>query len=70
MPQIRLLTSIAGTGPVTGDAGDLLDVDASTADVWADGERAELVAVPIPVEPRRRVTRRGAVEVVDAVDRP
>jgi hypothetical protein len=67
---IRLLTSVQGGGPVVGDAGDVLDVDEATATVWADGERAELVAAPIPVEPRRRVTRRGAVEVVDAVDRP
>ncbi len=43
MPRIRLLTSVTGGGPVTGDPGDVLDVDSRTAKVWADGERAERV---------------------------
>jgi len=43
MPRIRLLTSVAGDGPVQGDVGDVLEVDARTAQVWADGERAERV---------------------------
>lgn len=43
MPRIRLLTSVAGTGPVVGRPGQVLEVDAATAKVWADGERAELV---------------------------
>lgn len=41
--RIRLLTSVAGDGPVTGEAGDELDVEASVAKAWADGERAELI---------------------------
>ena len=50
MPRIRLLTSVVGDGPVAGDAGDVLVVDARTARVWCDGERAERVidrAVPV-----------------------
>lgn len=43
MPRIRLLTSVAGDGPVSGDAGQVLVVDARTARVWADGVRAERV---------------------------
>ena len=41
MPKILLLTSVAGDGPVSGDAGAVLEVDAAVAEVWADGERAE-----------------------------
>lgn len=44
--RIRLLTSVAGDGPVFGDAGDELVVDAAVARVWADGVRAELVPDP------------------------
>lgn len=43
MPKIRLLTSVAGDGPVAGDVGEVLTVDAKTAKIWADGERAERV---------------------------
>lgn len=43
MPLIRLLTSVVGSGPVSGDAGDEIRVDGPTAKVWADGVRAELV---------------------------
>ncbi len=43
MPTIRLLTCVVGDGPVSGDAGQLLDVDAKTARTWADGVRAERV---------------------------
>ncbi len=53
MARIRLLTSIAGDGPV-------LDVDPATARTWADGVRAERVierqARPeraVDVDPRR-----------------
>ncbi len=60
MARIRLLTSIAGDGPVAGDAGDVLDVDPATARTWADGVRAERVierqARPeraVDVDPRR-----------------
>ena len=69
MPLIRLLTSVVGSGPVSGDAGDEIRVDGPTAKVWADGERAELVreapherAVTGPVETTertRRVTRKN-----------
>lgn len=45
MPTIRLLTSVAG-GPAAGEAGDEIRVDAATAQVWADGVRAELVREP------------------------
>ena len=67
MPLIRLLTSVVGSGPVFGDAGDEIRVDGPTASVWADGVRAELVreepterAIKRPTEtaPRRRVERR------------
>jgi hypothetical protein len=66
MPLIRLLTSVVGSGPVSGVAGDEIRVDGSTAKVWADGVRAELVrgevrerAVTGPEETtaRRRITR-------------
>jgi hypothetical protein len=43
VPLIRLLTSVVGSGPVFGDAGDEVRVDGPTAQVWADGVRAELV---------------------------
>ncbi len=43
MPAIRLLTDVAGGGPVAGSAGDVLEVDSHTAQQWCDGERAERV---------------------------
>lgn len=43
MPKIRLLTSVAGDGPVTGETGEVITVDADTARAWADGVRAERV---------------------------
>ena len=55
MPRIRLLTSVAGDGPVVGDAGDVLDVDSRTASVWADGVRAERV-IERDARPERAVT--------------
>jgi ribosomal protein L24 len=57
VPRIRLLVSVAGDGPVSGDVGDVLEVDGRTARVWADGVRAE------------RVVNR-AVETERAVERP
>ena len=66
MPLIRLLTSVVGSGPVSGDAGDEIRVDGPTASIWADGVRAELVrepsqerAVKQPAEKTtaRRITR-------------
>jgi hypothetical protein len=64
VPLIRLLTSVVGSGPVSGNAGDEIRVDGPTAQVWADGERAELVraeeperAVVKPSETARRRTR-------------
>lgn len=67
MPVIRLLTSVVGSGPVSGSAGDEIRVDGPTASVWADGVRAELVrelprerAVTGPAETaRRRVNRKN-----------
>ena len=69
MPLIRLLTSVVGSGPVSGSAGDEIRVDGPTAKVWADGVRAELVrdeqherAVTGPTETAersRRVTRKN-----------
>lgn len=56
MPRIRLLTSVAGDGPVSGHAGDVLEVDARTARQWADGERAERV-IERAVRPERAVSR-------------
>lgn len=67
MPLIRLLTSVVGSGPVSGDVGDEIRVDGPTAQEWADGIRAELVremprerAVERPAETtaRRRVNRK------------
>lgn len=67
MPLIRLLTSVVGSGPVSGDAGDEVRVDGPTAQAWADGVRAVLVreesrerAVTGPAETtaRRRVNRK------------
>lgn len=59
MPRIRLLTSVAGDGPVHGAAGDELDVDAATARTWADGERAERVtdSPAAPAEAAATTTR-------------
>jgi hypothetical protein len=56
MARIRLLTSVQGDGPVTGDAGDVIEVDNATARVWADGERAERV-IERSEKPERAVTR-------------
>lgn len=56
MPRIRLLTSVQGDGPVTGDVGDVLDVDNRTARAWADGVRAERV-IERQEKPERAVTR-------------
>lgn len=53
MPLIRLLTSVAGPGPVSGDAGDEVRVDGPTAKVWADGVRAVLVRAE---QPERAIT--------------
>ena len=65
MPLIRLLTSVVGSGPVSGNAGDEIRVDGPTAKVWADGVRAELVrgeeperAVKGPAETTKRTRRR------------
>lgn len=62
--RIRLLTSVAGDGPVVGDVGDILTVDAATARVWADGVRAERV-VESPERPER-----GRRSVAATVTRP
>lgn len=62
MPLIRLLTSVAGSGPVCGNAGDEIRVDGATASVWADGVRAELVREKAPeravVGPTEKTTAR------------
>lgn len=51
MPAIRLLVSVAGDGPVSGNAGEVLNVDARTAKIWCDGERAErVIDRTVPVE--------------------
>lgn len=65
MPKIRLLTSVVGEGPVHGDVGDVLDVDAATARTWADGERAERVTPSRePETPEGRKSRRGKAATV------
>lgn len=56
MARIRLLTSVQGDGPVSGDVGDVLEVDNRTARIWADGERAERV-IDRAVQPERAVQR-------------
>lgn len=66
MARIRLLTSVAGDGPVHGEVGDVLDVDAKTARVWADGERAELVGRQTPERPEKGRRR----DVAATVTRP
>lgn len=42
MPRIRILQSIAGLD-FSWAAGEIVEVDATAAAAWADGERAELV---------------------------
>lgn len=59
MPRIRLLTSIVGGGPVAGDAGDELEVDAKTAEAWSDGVRAERVLPDRQAKPEAAVRRDG-----------
>ncbi len=49
MPEIQLLQSVQGGGPVFGDPGDKLTVEDVTAAVWADGTRAVLVVHHAPV---------------------
>jgi hypothetical protein len=51
MPRIRVLTDVAGDP--SWSTGDVVEVDAATAAVWADGERAELVDEP----PRKKGPR-------------
>lgn len=61
--RIRLLQPVAGAlgSPVSGSAGDELDVPDDVARVWVDGERAEAVdADDSPTSGRRR--RRERVE--------
>jgi hypothetical protein len=41
VPKIMLLTSVSGSDGVSGDSGEVLDVPAEVAEVWADGTRAE-----------------------------
>lgn len=60
MPTLRLLTSVAGDGPVHGTAGDEIVVDAATARIWADGERAELVRSKSQTPERGRRPERQA----------
>lgn len=65
VPKIRLLTSVVGDGPVHGEVGDELDVDAATARAWADGERAERVTpARKPDTPEGRKPRRGTAATV------
>lgn len=45
MPRIRILQSVAGLD-FSWTPGELVDVDAATAKVWADGVRAELAEAP------------------------
>lgn len=56
--RIRLLQSVSGDGPVSGDTGDELVVDGATARAWADGVRAERVIVR-QEQPERAVRTRG-----------
>lgn len=66
MVAIRLLTSIAG-GPVEGAVGDVVEVDARTAAVWADGIRAERVAGRTPVDEERTAGPAGEQETAEPV---
>lgn len=68
MPRIRLLTAVAGEGPVTGKRGDVLDVDAATARVWADGERAERVPDNKPERPEKGRGRKATAATVTRPD--
>lgn len=45
MPRIRILQSVAGLD-FSWMPGELVDVDAPTAAMWADGVRAELAEDP------------------------
>lgn len=57
MPRIRLLEDVpAGHGPITGRAGDVIEVDVETAHAWADGIRAERV-IHRTVNTEKGVTR-------------
>lgn len=56
MPLVRMLTSVAG--PRTEwVAGELVEMSAKEAAVWADGERGELVRDEPPTTPERRRRR-------------
>lgn len=41
MPKLLLLTSVYGDDAVFGDPGEVRDVPAEVAEVWADGVRTE-----------------------------
>lgn len=43
MPRVRFLQSVAGDDIGDRSAGDVVDLSAAQAKVWADGVRAELV---------------------------
>lgn len=63
MPQVRMLTSVAGD-ELTADEGEVVEMSPQMATVWADGVRGEVVRPSVGVEtPEGNVTaRRGGFD--------
>lgn len=63
MPRVRMLTTVAGPDLVW-EAGQVVDMTADEAAVWADGERAELVrSEPVETPEANRRKRGPRVEI-------
>lgn len=56
MPRIRILQSVAGLD-FSWMPGELVDVDAPTAAMWADGVRAELAEDTEPAGTEKAASR-------------
>jgi hypothetical protein len=55
MPLVRMLTSVAGSGTSpTWEIGEEVDMTPEQAQIWADGERGELVREPAAETPEGR----------------
>lgn len=58
MPQVRMLTSVAGPHGQW-DIDEIVDMTPEQANIWADGVRGELVRPSVSIEtPERNVQQR------------
>jgi hypothetical protein len=63
MPQVRMLTSVAGPH-MNWDEGEIVDMSPEDAKIWADGVRGEIVRPVDLVETpeRNAAARRGGYQ--------